>query len=275
MKSEASRPGTQSPESLSAAVTRVMSEASDWRYIMSLDADTSITVYLDFKSPHAYIAVRPTLELARDFRVKIDFQPYTLSYAGMGISTSVQGYKRRPPSAESDRRARMFYAAARQYTALQRIPLRSPYRLLDTELAHRAFLFAKRQALEVEFMMSVCLPGWGSGWREYEIESLTQLRASLEQLGANMDGFEAFVGPEGPGQHQLAKCIAHAEQRGIVGVPHYVFHDLAADRQLALFGREHLALIRLKLIEQGLSRNDNVQADFSHAWRGIESASGG
>jgi len=269
MTSNAQQPGTHSSEPLSDAVARIMSEAGDWQRIMSLDAEVSIIVYLDIKSPHAYIAVRPTLELARDFRVKIDFRPYTLSYASMGISTSVEGYKRRPPSAESDRRARMFYAAARQYTALQKIPLRSPHRLLDTELAHRAFLFAKHQALEVPFMMSVCLPGWGSGWREYEVESLTQLRASLEQIGADMDGFDAFVGPDGPAQHELASCIEQAELSGIVGVPHYVLHDVAADRQLALFGREHLALIRLKLFEQGLSRNDSVTTEFSHAWRGV------
>ena len=124
---------------------------------MSLDAEKSIIVYLDMKSPHAYIAVRPTLELARDYRVKIDFRPYTLSYITMGTSTSVDENLRIPPSPEADRKARMYYATARQYTALQGLPLRSPYRLLDAELAHRAFVFAKRQALEIPFMMSVCL----------------------------------------------------------------------------------------------------------------------
>ena len=164
MASESQPPHANSTETLSDAVARVMSEADEWRRIVSLDADTLIRVYLDMKSPHAYIAVRPTLEIARDYRVKIDFCPYTLSYTGMGISTTVDNNERRPPSQEAERRARMFYAVARQYTALQRIPLRSPQRLLDVELAHRAFLFAKRQMLEIPFMMSVCLRGWGSGW---------------------------------------------------------------------------------------------------------------
>ena len=268
MALEAQQPHTDSTETLSAAVARVMGEAEDWRRIMSLGADTSLSVYLDMKSPHAYIAVRPTLELARDYRVKIDFRPYTLSYTGMGISTSVENNQRRPPSQESDRRARMFYAAARQYTALQRIPLRSPYRLLDVELAHRAFLFAKRQALEIPFMMSVCLRGWGSGWREYELESLTQLRNSLAGLGADLDGFEAFVGPGGDGEQEVIKCMEDANTSGFVGVPHYVFDDVATGRQVGLFGREHLALIRSKLSAQGLARDDSVQAEFSHAWRG-------
>ena len=88
MNSNISPNGSDSAESLSLAVTRIMSEAQDWKRIVSLEADATITVYLDMKSPHAYIAVRPTLELARDFRVRLDFRPYTLSYTSMGISKS-------------------------------------------------------------------------------------------------------------------------------------------------------------------------------------------
>ena len=54
-------------ETLSADVNRIMSEAENWQRIMGLEADTSVVVYLDMKSPHAYIAVRPTLEVARDY----------------------------------------------------------------------------------------------------------------------------------------------------------------------------------------------------------------
>ena len=85
MNSNISPTGSDPVESLSQAFDRVMREAQDWKRIMSLEADAAITVYLDMKSPHAYIAVRPTLELARDFRVRLDFRPYTLSYTGMGI----------------------------------------------------------------------------------------------------------------------------------------------------------------------------------------------
>ncbi len=270
MDSQLQQPHTESDETLSQAVARVMSEAPVWTHIMSLDGDALVTVYLDMKSPHAYIAVRPTLELARDYRVTLDFRPYTLSYTGMGISTSVENNKRRPPSAEADRRARMYYAAARQYTALQRIPFRSPYRLLDAGLAHRTFLFAKRQGLEIPFMMSVCLRGWGSGWRDVEIESLDLMRDTLCELGANLDGFESFVEPDGPGERELSQCMESAAASGFVGVPHYAFHDHVTDRPVGLFGREHLALIRSKLAAQGLARDSGVRAEFSHAWCGPE-----
>jgi len=255
-------------EALSEAVARVMAEGADWQRIMNLDADASISVYLDMKSPHAYIAVRPTLELARDYRVKIDFRPYTLSYTGMGISTSTDNNKRRPPSEESDRRARQYYAAARYYAAFQQIPLRSPHRLLDVEPAHRAFVFAKRQGLEVPFYMSLTLRGWGSKWHDLEVESRDELRDTLNSVGADTDGFEAFIAEGGEAQRELKQYVEDAHANGFVGVPHYVFYDDVIDRQVGLFGREHLTLIRSKLAAQGLARSDDVKTEFTHAWCG-------
>lgn len=251
------------------AIQRIMSEANDWRHLMGLPAEKSVVVYLDMKSPHAYIAVRPSLELARDYRVRIDFRPYTLSYTGLGISTSVESdQRRRPPSAAADRKARMYYATAREYTALQRLPLRSPYRLLDSRTAHRVFLFARRQALEVPFMMSVYLRGWGSGWRDYELESFDQLRASLASVGGDVAGLEAFVVPGGAADQELAQLMEEADSTGFAGTPHYVFHDAEKDRDVGLFGREHLTLIRSKLSAEGLARRADVKSEFSHAWHG-------
>ena len=248
---------------------RVLAEADEWQRIMSLDAETALDVYLDLKSPYAYLAVRPTLEVARDYKVRLNFLPYTLSYVEFGYSTSVEpDMKRRPATPAAERKVRTGYAAVRQYAALQGLPFRGPIRLLDSDLAQRSFLFAKEQKLEVPFLMSVYLRGWGSGWRNYELESFTQLRGTLEEIGARTDGFEEFVAAKGPGEIELRRCMEKAEAAGLIGVPHYVFHDIASERDLGLFGREHLALIRGKFAEQGLARNSNVSADFSHAWRG-------
>ena len=130
-------------ENLKKAVANLMWESVDWQQAVSSKGDSSIIVYLDMKSPHAYISVRPTLQIVNDYKVEIDFRPYTLSYIEMGVSTTTKDQKRRQPSADGDRKARMFYAAAREYCKLQQLPLRSPYRLLDAVLAHRSFVFAK------------------------------------------------------------------------------------------------------------------------------------
>ncbi|MDP6832072.1 MAG: DsbA family protein [Alphaproteobacteria bacterium] len=247
----------------------VLAEADEWQRIMALEGEKELAVYLDIKSPHTYLAVRPSLEVARDYRVRLNFLPYNLSYATMGITTSVEpDMKRRPPNAAADRKARMYYAAAREYAALQGLPFRSPQHLLDTLPANKALLFAKRQGLEVPFLMRVYVLGWGSGWRDYEVGSHEQLRGTLANVGANSDGFEAFMAPDGAGDEELASCMARAESTGFTGVPHYVFDDDASGRRLGLFGREHLALIREKFHAEGLARTPEVRPDFSHAWHG-------
>ena len=252
-----------------AAMAAILAEADEWQRIMALDGEVALDVYLDMKSPHAYVAVRPSLQVARDYRVRVNFLPYPMSYITIGVSTSVdEDMKRRPPSPAADRRARMYYAAARQYAALQGLPFRSPYRLLDSAAASKALLFAKQQGLEVPFLMRLYMQGWGSGWRDYELESLEALRGTLTEAGAETEGFDSFAAPDGPGTAELKSCIAEAEATGFVGVPHYVFDDATSGRRLGLFGREHLALIREKFQAQGLARTPDVRPDFSHAWRG-------
>ena len=252
-------------------LAKISGESAQWQRIMSLDAEKQLDVYLDLKSPHAYLAVRPSLEVARDYRVRVNFLPFTLSYEALGLTTSVEpDMKRRPPSASADRKARMYYAAAREYATLQGLPFRTPHRLLDSELAHKSFLFAKKQNLEVPFIMHVYLHGWGSGWRTYELESTIHLQKSLVAAGADLDGFDEFVAVGGVGEKELERCMQDALASGYAGVPHFVLFDTAAQRQLGLFGREHLALIRGKYHEEGLARSEHVRPEFSHAWRGPE-----
>jgi 2-hydroxychromene-2-carboxylate isomerase len=38
----------------------------------------TVTVYIDYKSPYAYLAKDSAYELARDFAVKLDWLPYVL-----------------------------------------------------------------------------------------------------------------------------------------------------------------------------------------------------
>ena len=71
------------------------------------------------------------------------------------------------------------------------------------------------------------------------------------------------------GQQTLMKCTEDANDSDLVGAPHCIFYDVMSDRQLGLFSRDHLALIRSKLSEKSLVRNDSVWSEFSHAWSGV------
>ena len=205
------------------AIQAIFAERDQWQALLAQEADEVLDVYLDLKSPHAYLAVRPTLEVARDFRVSINFLPYTLSYKTLGVTKEVgPDMQRKPATPAADRKARMYYATAREYAKLQSLPLRSPQRLLDSDLAHRVFLFAKGQGLEVPFAMWVYLHGWASGWRSFQLESLEDLQWACASVGIDTTGLRDFVAQDGEGAQRLAQLMQAAEANGITGAPHYV-----------------------------------------------------
>ncbi len=246
---------------------RILDEIEHWQSINQDQSKQHVTVYIDLKSPHAYLAVRPSLQLAHDYHVYVNFLPFTLSYVELGVSTEVsETMERKPLNEAADRKARMYYAAAREYAKIQDLPFRSPYRLLDSTLAHKALLYAKHQNLEIPFMLYVYTKGWGSGWRDFELESTKMISSSLTACGVKMDDFEKFVGEAGKGSDELKKHIAEAEKSGIAGVPHFVLAEEDGNRGLSLFGREHLSLIRLRLSERGLARSDFISHEFPHTW---------
>ena len=72
--------------------------------------------------------------------------------------------------------------------------------------------------------------------------------------------------PAGEGAQQLQQAQEAGEASGAVGVPHYSFEDPGTGRELGLFGREHLALIRHKLHESGLARHAGVTPECPHAF---------
>ena len=84
-----------------------------------------LRVFVDIKSPHAYLALGPTLEVSEDYACDVEWMPYELSYADLGVSTDgdLKDRVRRPPTAAGDRRARMYYRAVRHYAPLQGLSL--------------------------------------------------------------------------------------------------------------------------------------------------------
>ena len=53
----------------------------------------TVTVYIDYKSPYAYLAKDLAYELARDFPVRLDWLPYDLDLADFMGSARVDGYR--------------------------------------------------------------------------------------------------------------------------------------------------------------------------------------
>jgi 2-hydroxychromene-2-carboxylate isomerase len=52
----------------------------------------NLTVYIDFKSPYAYLAIEPTRRLAKELQIEVDWYPFVLdipSYLGNMLITTV------------------------------------------------------------------------------------------------------------------------------------------------------------------------------------------
>ena len=94
-----------------------------------------LTVYIDFKSPYAYIAKDPTYALEGTFGIEIDWQPLTLNIG------SYLGPARKDDSGkvvESNRSPRQWlavkyaYRDARRYATLRGLTLKGTQKIWDS-----------------------------------------------------------------------------------------------------------------------------------------------
>ncbi len=221
--------------------------------------DKQIDVYIDYKSPYAYLAIEPAWELEQDFKVFLNWLPYALDIPDFLGSAKVDedGHvveQNRTP--HQWRRVRYSYMDARRYANLRGLTIRGPQKIWDSSLAAIGLLYAKDQGVFRAYNDMVYERFWR---RELDIEDPAVIEAALSEAGAETSDFRSYADGDGRALHDRVR--AEAEKRGVFGVPTFVLDDEI------FWGREHLALIRLRLVEQGLSRPNAGPAEISHAWR--------
>ena len=200
----------------------------------ALRGDATLAVYIDMKSPYAFIAIEPTRAMAASLGIAIDWRPFTLdipSYLGSARLDE------RGRVASSNRTPQQWtgvkYADrdARRYASLRDKTLRGTEKIWDSSLAGIAMLWAKQQGAELfdRFVDEAYARFWR---RDLDIEDLGVLAAALQQVGAEVDGFRAFA--SGPGRAAHDQLNQTAFDAGVFGVPTYLVGDEM------WFGREHL-----------------------------------
>ncbi len=200
-----------------------------------LRGDIPLAVYIDLKSPYAYLAIEPTRAMASSLGVEIDWRPFTLdipSYLGSAkLDKGGKKVEKAERSAEQWSGVKYAYYDARRYANLTGKAVRGTIKIWDSSLAGIAMLWAKRQGPERfdQFIDTAYPPFWR---RELDIEKVPVLEEVLVESGADVDGFGAFVEGEGRRWHDEINEAAFAA--GVFGVPTY----LVADE--LWFGREHL-----------------------------------
>jgi len=198
----------------------------------------TLTVYIDYKSPYAYLAKDLVYELERDCGVRADWLPYDLDLADFMGSARVDDSGRvleEQRTAHQWRRVRYSYMDCRRQARKRGLVIRGTQKIWDSTVAARGMLYAKRQGDGVfrRYHDAVFERFWK---RELDIEDPDVIAAVLTEAGADAAGFPVYLVEEG--RQELEWVCRAAEEIGVFGVPTFVL-----DGEL-FWGREHLPDIR-------------------------------
>jgi 2-hydroxychromene-2-carboxylate isomerase len=197
----------------------------------------TLTLYIDYKSPYAYLAKDPAYELERETGVVIDWLPYVLDIPAYLGSAKVDGQGRvleenRNP--HQWRRVKYSYMDVRREANRVGLTIRGTQKIWDSALAAIGLLYAKHHGVFRAYNDEVYARFWK---RELDIENVPALADVLSRAGADGAGFATFA--EGDGRKELAAVQEAAEAKGVFGVPSFLFPD--GD---LYWGREHLPRLR-------------------------------
>jgi 2-hydroxychromene-2-carboxylate isomerase len=181
-----------------------------------------LTLYIDFKSAGAYLALKPTLALAKKHDLAIDWRPFKT------IERDVPKLGQEETVGESHRRVRAASqrALAIKYAAHQGIDLRYPSPLGDTDLA--LGILAGLDGDKLPFVEAA----FDAYWSDHaNLDDEATVRDLIAKTGSTVSADLASA------RGALAAAQDAAEEAGIVGAPAYVIADQI------FVGREHLPWI--------------------------------
>ena len=188
-----------------------------------------ITVYIDYKSPYAYLAIGPTLGLQNEYDVRFEWLPYVLEiplYLGSVEERNEHQW----------RRVRYSYMDARRLANRRGLIVRGPKKIFDSSLASMGLLFAKRQNVFAAYNALTFERFWR---RELDIEDRAAVQGVLDEAGANTRDLFAYFDREG--RRELDGVMDDAHRLGVFGVPTFVL-----DGEL-FWGADSLPLLRERL----------------------------
>ena len=204
-----------------------------------LGSTAPLIVYVDIKSPYAFVARDPTRRLAQALGIRVDWRPLTLdipSYLGSARLDDKGRVAEANRTSSQWRSVRYAYRDARRYARLGGFTLRGTVKIWDTSLVHIGMIWLKshddESALE-RYLDIVYERFWR---REFDAEDAAAVAGAVAEAGGDLAGFDAFL--DGPGREQHDAMQAAIFDAGIFGVPSYV-----VDRDL-FFGRENLPMVQ-------------------------------
>jgi len=202
----------------------------------ALESTSQLIVYIDIKSPYAFVAIKPILALEARLKTQFDWRPLTLNISSyLGSAKKSKGkvvQSERSPAQWSN--VRYAYRDTRRYAERQGYVLKGTEKIWDSSIANIAILWVAQIARDrlAAYLDAVYPPFWR---RELDIEDITVIETTLRAANVTTKGFADFACGEGRAAHDGLQDQLHPA--GIYGVPSFVF-----DGQV-LFGRENLPYV--------------------------------
>ena len=196
-----------------------------------------IEIYIDFKSPYAYLAIDSSIKFAKRNKLKINWLPCVLEIPDFLGSAKVDDQRNIIESNRNPhqwRRVKYSYMDCRRYANIRDITIRGPQKIWDTQLISIALLWTKNNHYELTelFIKYVFEKFWK---RELDIEDNNVITNVLKHIGISTNGFKEWS--INGGKKELEVIIEKGHEKGVFGVPSYYF-----DNEL-FWGREHLPMI--------------------------------
>src|SRR5258708_694165 len=222
-----------------------------------LASSAPLIVYIDYKSPYAYLAMDPTYAIEDELGIEVDWRPFTLdipSYLGsarLSHDGKVVENERTPGQWTKVKYA---YHDVRRYGSLRGLIIRGATKMWDSSLVGIGMLWAKEQGRAALRSYSGLV--YERFWkRELNLEDGGVIERILDEAGARTAGFQDYAAGKGRVLHDSIQRKAF--DAGIFGVPTYVIDGEA------FFGREHLPRIRWMLTGHSGAPPDIAYRDFS------------
>jgi 2-hydroxychromene-2-carboxylate isomerase len=195
-----------------------------------------IPTYIDFKSPYAYLAVKPIRAMAIAYDLAIDWLPYNLPIADyLGTVDTRNGHQWR--------RVKYSYMDVRRLANQRGMTILGPRKLFDSTIASIGLLHAKKAGI-ADTYIDVIFDRFFK--RELDIENPNAVASVLSECGGDREDFAAYL--SGDGAKVFKTLIKDAHLHGVFGVPSFLL-----DGEL-FWGNERMELLMERLRAQGLTQ---------------------
>lgn len=202
----------------------------------------TIDIYIDFKSPYAYLALEPSIIFAKKNKLNINWLPYVLEIPDFLGSAEVDNNGnviKSERNAHQWRRVKYSYMDCRRYANAKNMIVRGPQKIWNTKLISIALLWTKKNNSNkhtLSFIKHVFEKFWK---RKYDLENIEIICNTLKNIGLDSNGFKKWSKENG--KKELNLIIDKAHKKGVFGVPSYFIGNEL------FWGREQIPMIEARI----------------------------